>query len=762
MIRNIYGKKMFIADLILVSVWALFFSRYCSPGLLLLIPIRIALCFEIRRKSPWTLISAIGFLLAYSFVDNFSRPFERMFFNFFCAIGESNLMIEIFSEPFEWEMKAWIGAISSVWYIWLVILPLVTGISFRNVRQIKWTSKWVWIYLIPFFGLCFWTMIEEGEVGYILLGLVISFLPVVYWSIYDRKGRSLVQLLLENRNMGWYLLYVTLFLSAITIGLKDITSLKLIGLIVFPAAFYILLTISFRLGTILTRCCLALSVSGWLYWLTFDTSKVGTIVLLSIAIGLIIFDGVTIVVKTKSWKIPMILMLVVPTVIIPCTLGLNPYVAIDADYTRMYVSNVSVRNGVYVIEKHYEATDSGQPFVCGRKYGLRDRYGVILPIEYTKLKTLDRWGHYILTNSPDCYGNLKSDQRYGVFDLRNRTFVVSPKTIDVSGLEKIDDKSFKLINPEGRYFATLYLPGEYHGNYYPNAHIEPHFADEEMSVEEFIGKAQNPDLDIDNQYWKAMRSQNPHAYRLLVVMMELGGEESSPVNDLNYARDIKEIINGDVYYRGNIDKALDEVTKLSEIITDSGSQTDINTWTDYLRLIASIRTSLAYESLISGMPDNGLIKKEYVAWHNLIETMAYYLDYLYSSETYRVVPEEKNTTIIGWLDQRRVSIGKERDILSGNLVYSLDPAKNDSVRTDSDFRDFFLNFHSYAAPNYYHPMWNEIKVAFDEWRFIREKIAEELDPHRSLSYREYSKEVVDSVFNCIEGLDSPAFRPALY
>lgn len=28
--RNIYSKQMFIADLILVSVWALLFSRYCS------------------------------------------------------------------------------------------------------------------------------------------------------------------------------------------------------------------------------------------------------------------------------------------------------------------------------------------------------------------------------------------------------------------------------------------------------------------------------------------------------------------------------------------------------------------------------------------------------------------------------------------------------------------------------------------------------------------------------------------------------------
>lgn len=761
MIRNIYSKKMFIADLILVSVWTLFLSRYCGPRLLLLIPIRIALCFEMQRKSPWTLISAIGFLLAYSCVDNFSRPFERMFFNFFCAIGESELMIEIFSEPFEWEMKAWIGAISSVWYIWLVILPLVTGISFRNLRQIKWTSEWIWIYIVPIFGLCLWTMIDEGEVGCILLGLAVSFLPIVYWSIYNRNGRSPVQLLLENRNIGWYLLYVTLFLSAITIGLKDITSLKLIGLIVFPAAFYILLTISFRLGTILTRCCLALSVSGWLYWLTFDTGKASTIVLLSIAISLIIFAGVTIIVKTKSWKAPMIIMLVVPTVIIPCTLGLNPYVAIDADYTRMYVSNVSVRNGVYVIEKYYEAIDSGQPFVCGRKYGLRDRYGVILPIEYTELKTLDRWGRYIATNSPDRYGNLTSDQRYGVFDMRNRTFVVNPKTIDVSGLEKIDDNSFKLINSEGRYFATLYFPGEYRGTYYPNAHIEPHYADGEISVEEFIGRSQNPNLDVDNPYWKAMRKKNPHAYRLLVQLSELGNEEISPMNDLNYARAIREIIRNDPYYKGNVEKALSDMAHISETITDSGSQLDINTWTDYLRLIASIRTSLSYDAIMSAKQDNEWIKKEYTTWHNLMEAMAYYLDYLYSAEIYRALPQEKNNRIIAWLDFRRVALEKEMGIFSGKLTYTAPVTLADSIKREEDFNDFFCHYHSFTDPYYYHPMWNEIKAAFDAWSFTRDKIAEQLQPHVSLSYKEYSLRVINGMFSFIEGLDNPAFRPAL-
>lgn len=759
--RNIYSNKMFIIDLILVSVWALFFSRYCSVGLLLLIPIRIALSFEMKRKSPWTLISAIGFLSAYSCVDNFSRPFERMFYSFFCVIGESELMVDLFTKPFEWEMKAWLGAMTAIWYMWLVILPIIVGISFRNSKDIDWKRKWIWIYFVPLTCLCIWVMVGEGEVGCILLGLVISLFPIVYWSIYDRKGRSPIQLLIKNGDVRWCLLYALVFVAAITVGLKDISSMKPIGLMILPATFYILLTVSLRLGTVLTRCCLALSLSGWLCWFTFDFGETETIVLLCIAICLVIFAGLTMIVKTRTWKAPLILMLIVPTVIIPCTLGLNPYVVIDADHTRMYISNVSVRNGVYVVEKYYEKRDNGKPFVNGRKYGLRDRYGIILAIEYTELKTLDRWGRYLITNSPDRYGCLKSDQRYGVFDLRNRTFIVDPKTLDISELVMINDKSFKLINPEGRYFATLYLPGEYNGIYYSDAHIEPHYADAETSVEEFIERAQNPDLEVDNPYWKAMREKNPHAYRLLILLSELSGDESSPMNDLNYARAIKEIIRKDSYYKGNVDKALSEVAELSETITDSGSQSDINSWTDYLRLIASIQTSLSYDSIMSAMPANEWIGKEYIAWHNLIEVMSYYLEYLYSTESYRAVPEEKNNRITAWLNSRRNALEKERIILTGELLYSIPRKKADSLYSESDFENFFLQFHSLSNPHDYSPMWNEIKKSFDDWTLSRAKLAEQLDPHTSLSYKEASLEIVDSVFSYIKELDWPGFRPVL-
>lgn len=759
--RYLYGKKMFIIDLILVSIWAFFFSRYSSSGLMLLILVRIALNFEMYRKSPWALVSAIGFLIAYTCVDNFSRPFERMFYNFFCAVGQSKLMVAIFSEPFEWEMKAWIGSISALWFIWLAVLPIVVGIRLHNIGEIQWKRKWIWIYLIPVTGLCSWVMFDEGSVGGILLGLVISLLPVLYWCMYERKGRSLIQTLINQKEIRWSLAYAVFMLFAVTIGLKDISSLKLVGVLTLPALFYIMLTRSMNAGIVLTRICVALSAAGLCYWLTLHNGETETVILFIIAFGLIAYSGVAIVCKTHKWLYPLLLVTSIPIMIIPAILGLNPYVVTDADYTRMYVTNLSVRNGVYVVEKYVEIAEPDKPHFCGRKYGLRDRYGIILPIVYDELKPVDRCGRYIATNSPDKYGCMKADQRYGVYDLRKRVFVVNPDNLEVAELEKIDDKSFKLINPEGRYFATLYLPGEYRGVYFADAHIEPHFAEGETSVAEFIERAQNPELDRDNPYWKSMRKENPHAYKILVQMISLSGEESSPMNDLNYARAIREIINNDTYYRGNVEKALDDVANLSETITDSGSQTDINTWTDYLRLIASIRASLAYDSILKDAGDNEWVNNEYVAWHNLMEVMAYYLDELYSTETYRAVPEEKNNKITAWLDYRRSCIDTENKILDNKLIYSVSPAKADSIKGKSEYQELFSKFHSYSDPYYYNPMWNEIKTAFDEWQFSRAKLAEQLELHIALSYREYSSEVVDSIFSFIKGLDHPCFRPAL-
>lgn len=156
--------------------------------------------------------------------------------------------------------------------------------------------------------------------------------------------------------------------------------------------------------------------------------------------------------RSRKFGAPLILMTVTPIFLAPCILGMNPYVAVDADHTRLYASNVSVRNGVYVLEKHEDC-------YYGRYLGLRDRYGLILPMEYDEFGVADRYGDYLITLSHVGIGCLIKEQRYGFFDLRRRKFVVDPKKMDIAEIKKIDDRSYQLIDPEEREFAILYLPG---------------------------------------------------------------------------------------------------------------------------------------------------------------------------------------------------------------------------------------------------------------------------------------------------------------
>lgn len=465
-LHNLYGRKIFIADLILTTIWALLLARYSSPGLMLLIPIRIALCFEMDRKSRWTLISSLGFLIAYLSAPIFTRPFEGLIRILLSAVGEAGVALQLFSHPLSGEGEAWLYAVSILGFIWLAIMPVIVGISFRNIGKIAWEKKGIWIYLAPLTLLCVWIMFAEGPVGGVLLGLTISFLPALYWSLYNRRGRSPIQLLLNNGTFRRYLNYVALLLAAGVIGLGNNYTLKAIGLMILPPLFYIILVKSLRIGIVLTRCCAALSVSGLLCYLSLEADKITSIVLLVSSGLLILYVGITMISQQRRLWAAVLLVLSDIFILMPLTFGLNPYILPEADAMVAYASPHNTFGGIYRITSSHDSA----PYP---KYGLRNRYGLILPMKYVDLRALDCSGRYVLVNAPVGSGSLLTEQRYGVFDLSKRDFIVDPTRMEVLDIQKEEGNSFKLIDPSGKNFATLWLRGEYEGRYYEDAHVEP-------------------------------------------------------------------------------------------------------------------------------------------------------------------------------------------------------------------------------------------------------------------------------------------------
>ncbi|MDE7153701.1 MAG: hypothetical protein K2O00_04565 [Muribaculaceae bacterium] len=533
--------------------------------------------------------------------------------------------------------------------------------------------------------------------------------------------------------------------TALVVGLCSFKVLITVWAMILPPLFYIFLTKSMQHGKVYKRCCVSLSVAGLLVASSVTVGGRLTLVLLILAALLILFAAVTMFVKIRKWVAPVLVATLLPGVILPLTIGMNPYAVTDGGSS----SPLPVYQGVFIVKKP-EYNDYGNQIY---KYGLRDRLGLIVPMEYSDIKVMDPDGRFVLLVSE----NYPNGQRIGVYDLEKKKFVVNPayETSYVIDVEQINSSDFRLFNSDGRYFATLRLPG----GYSEDARIVPYFSDSEVSVVEFLGMAHTAETEPFNETDEKLLDSIPHAYKLYRQMINMGTEACSPQSDIHFSRALEMIIEENPHYRGNIAKALDDVTRIGDMISEIeyGDESESSA----IRLLCtSAKLSLASDSLYLVSPYFLPVKEEYVAWHNLTEAMTRYLDYMY---TFPIVESDsvasRNNQVIKWLDHRLQSTLTGGEIIAGKRGYTVPQGK--SFHTEADYDSLFYGFHSDDFPDYYNPMWNEVRYAFYNLIEVREQLAAELESDKARAYEAHSQEVIDSLFIFIEDLDLPGFRPAL-
>lgn len=81
--------------------------------------------------------------------------------------------------------------------------------------------------------------------------------------------------------------------------------------------------------------------------------------------------------KTSSKFIGVFLFVGTMVILCPALSGMNSYVVTKAKHTRLYMKNLMACNGLYVTD-NYDGV-----------YGLRDRYGEILPMKYSAIDVLE-------------------------------------------------------------------------------------------------------------------------------------------------------------------------------------------------------------------------------------------------------------------------------------------------------------------------------------------------------------------------------------
>jgi len=230
-------------------------------------------------------------------------------------------------------------------------------------------------------------------------------------------------------------------------------------------------------------------------------------------------------------------------------------------------------------------------------------------------------------------------------------------------------------------------------------------------------------------------------------MSNMTGEECSPANDLNFAKAVEYYVNKDAHYKGNLYKAFGEIDSIVEIL-GAGNTGTMTACTEYERLLSNLRMSVCYSDMIDEYP---IYKEEYIAWHNLIEAIAYYSDYIYENgDWYQCKAMDDEFEKASWFSSRLSQLEEEKKIMAWTISYT---ASSDSLKTQSEVLRISERYYSPKAPEYYHPMWYEIRPAVKAWFGVREKIAESLSKNRGKSYREQTKVVTDWIYGIIKSKD---------
>lgn len=454
MARSYYGKKMFVADLIITSIWALFTLRlslwYVWPAMIYL-AMRIALCFEMQSKSPWTLCSAVAFLLCsngFIFADNIYigyYPFKRLSYYIGAWLGEGKAVVDTFVGELDQNVKVWLTILGIVTAFWIIGLPIIVGILQNKFKDIDWKNRWIFAYLVISIIVATLIGYEGTFAGFFMIGFFVAVMPLIYWSKYERKGRSLMSLLVNYKPLMLYALIVLMLALCLYIGIDRWNSIKSIALMFMPPVFYSIICRWCNLKP-LTRHAIAMAICGLLYYYILIAPEWFKIITLSLSVILALYVAIDTIKRYKAIGTGITLFIVPTVVIAPLILGLNPYVLLNVDSMEYYYWSYYASDGIFVIEKD-------------GKYGLRDRFGLVLEPKYEKFERLDRWGRFISTNV--CNGNMIADNRFGVYDIAKMEFLVDPDEFPVAQLPQVGVLTYQLIDPTGRHFANLQLRG-YH------------------------------------------------------------------------------------------------------------------------------------------------------------------------------------------------------------------------------------------------------------------------------------------------------------
>lgn len=745
--NNFYKKYLFIPDLTLISVWSLFAARYtvdASISVIVIIILRITLCFQLRNHGKWVLYSACTFLFAYIYMPGnscFEYATQSMGYHIW-YLFDSKSALSIYTEPHYSYPSNWILALQVFWIVWNVIMPVIVGI----VQLLKRSKKQILrtfclCSIVSLMEIAFYCELYHNSTIVSLYTIGFAIFPYVRWLITNRQlGMTRV---LSDRDFITYTSIVAIFLAAVLIGLREVYLLRPIALMTVPVFIYYAIVTSVRSTPRLYACVLA--IGGFTFWLSLQSQLETKIVCMTISLGSIIYVGVKLMNCIHRIFIPILFVFAIPFLLYPTICGYNPYTVLYAENTRPFLKNIYTRNGLFVTQKD-------------GKYGLRDRYGEILAPRYQKFEVLDPKGRVISVEICDSTFNGAgfSYPHYGIYDLRKQQFIINPDSVDVDYIYHKDDETFQLhktYRDDYEILAELIMPGYYYADYYAAPHLEPYFEDEDNPISYFLGRGYQMGDDYDDRDITNLMFPNKHAHNMFARFLAIIHEKESPMNDLNRAKAFQRFVDDSPYYKGDTILALKHIEDaIASLNAEVNGESIL--YQSYLRDLASIRMSLAYSDLLA--ESYWVTDVEYRAYHDLCAAL---FDGYFTNRSWKGRYEEPYENVLAksrqWYENRATEVRMESVLWKGDTVNISD--KNGFRDIDEVNSLLFPLAPTIENPYRFNKTWLEIHTALNEWYKARCRVAEELKGKRKQQYMMLTRQILSRHYNDISDIVSEKY-----
>ncbi len=434
-----FSKITHIADLVICSVWLLLVAhegvngRMINPSILLFPALRIWISFLMKRQSKQMIVPIVVLTLLAScmFLDRSPRchlfvgPWETLLTSV-CALFSIDSVHSI-------ELPELVGDVcknilSIVGYIWLVIYPLAMYIYKRAKKQLAPGSMGIWRCV----GLCAYifgcTIVSsivlsvsyKTTIGTAVLAFMLMLIPSIFYRNNIKE--------MFTRGEVAYLLTLAMFTVGYVCGI-GLELKSAITVCTLPAAFFALMNWCVRRETAYKDILLIVGASV-VFWCAQYTINMVRILLLFTSLAMMAIPVIRFAIDTKrSWASAGLYIVVALIMPVFC-LGYNPYSVLEASRAWHFDKYGYSQNGLLCVSN-------------GTVGGLRDRYGVILPLEYDRIELLD-------SSKPYC--KVRKNRIWQIYDIERHELVSDEWFEEVV---QCDEYVYRLKSQNGDKYMTI-------------------------------------------------------------------------------------------------------------------------------------------------------------------------------------------------------------------------------------------------------------------------------------------------------------------